>query len=260
MKPAYLAFALLGCAAVADAQPFLPPAGPAYGMPLNPGPGPAVFGGYPGMMLGQFGSYYPGGPPYGGYGGYGGLGPYGGYSGYGAYSGLGAYSPYGYGRYGGYGYGSPLAYAQQLFQMQGAQTQQIFQQQQQAIIAQLGQAQQRVAGLDQIKKQMFAEFLQKSESEQAKVRASLARDYVGMSDDRRSAWQRDPVVKLIMGSDNWWQRLEGVISFLHMDRPQQRQFQATLLSRYQALPADQQSAWQHDSAIQIVMGRDGWWQ
>ncbi|CCD83347.1 CaeNaCin (Caenorhabditis bacteriocin) [Caenorhabditis elegans] len=52
------------------------------------------------VSFAQYGGYYGGGYPYGGYGGY----PYGGYQNYGHPGMYGGYSPYGgYGGYGGYG-------------------------------------------------------------------------------------------------------------------------------------------------------------
>src|SRR5262245_17299624 len=83
-----------------------------------------------------------------GFGGYGGFAPYGGrYGGYGRYGGI--YN--GYGGFGGYG---PFNYSQQLFQQQAFLTQQIFQQQQQALIGQIRESQGQLEKLDGIKQQL----------------------------------------------------------------------------------------------------------
>lgn len=191
--------------------------------------------------------------PYGGYG----FSPYGGYGyGFGPYGGFG-YSPYaGYGGlYGGFGYG-PFNYGQQLFQQQASLTQQIFQQQQYAILGQIQEAQGRLERLDATKQQLFQQYLGKSETEKAAVRAGLIRDFLNLDPYRREGWKRDAVVQIIVGQD--LQRLDGLAAFLDMSEGEKSQFRQAMLQKYQSLPPTDQQAWQKDQIIGNIMGRD-WW-
>jgi hypothetical protein len=198
--------------------------------------------------------------PYG-YGGYGGYAPYGGY-GYGpsagfgpAYGGYGGYGPYaGYGGpFGGYG---PFSYSQQLYQQQASQTQQIFQQQQRALLDQIQAAQGRLENLDGVKQQLFQQYLGMNESDKAAVRAELMNQYLRLDPYRRSAWTRDPVVQIIIGQD--LQRMDGLAQFQGMSESDKVLFRQSMLQRYRSLSPSEQQAWQNDQIVGNIMGRD-WW-
>ena len=182
-----------------------------------------------------------------GFGGYGGYGPYGGYA-------FGPYSGYG-GLYGGYGYG-PLNYSQQLYQQQASLTQQIFQQQQQAIIGQIREAQGRLKRLDGIKQQMFQQYLGMSDSDKAAVRVGLMNDYLKLDAHGRDGWKRDAVVQIIIGKD--LQRLDGLAQFRNMSEPDKIQFRQAMLQKYRSLSQSEQQAWQNDQIVGSIMGKD-WW-
>ncbi len=212
------------------------------------------------QVAGTFG-FAGGYSPYGGYGfsPYGGYGfsPYGGYGyAFGPYGGFG-YSPYvGYGGlYGGFGYG-PFNYSQQLFQQQASLTQQIFQQQQNAILDQIQAAQSRLETLDATKQQLFQQYLGKSDTEKAAVRAGLIRDFLKLDPYRREGWKRDTVVQLIIGQD--LQRLDGLAEFRDMSEEDKIQFRQAMLQKYASLSRADQQAWQKDQVIGNILGRD-WW-
>ncbi len=182
-------------------------------------------------------------------------GMYGGY-GFGGYG----YSPYGRYGGGGYGYGGfgPFNYSQQLYQQQASLTQQIFQQQQQAIIDQIREAQGRLQSLDAIKQQMFQKYLGMSDSEKAAVRAGLINDYVNLDAHGREAWKRDAVVQLIIGQD--LARLDGVANFRNMSVSDKIRFQQVMLQKYRSLSPSEQQAWQKDEIVGAIMGKDWWLQ
>jgi hypothetical protein len=212
-------------------------------------PGSYGFGG-----LGGYGPY--GGYGNGSYGGFGGNGPYGGfgfgpYGGYGG--GLGGYGG-GYGGYGG-GYG-PLNYSQQLYQQQASLTQQIFQQQQQAILGQIRDAQNRLVELDAAKQRVFQQYLAMSDSDKATVRTGMMNEYLKLDAHGREGWKRDAVAQIIIGQD--LQRLDGLAQFRDMSEPDKLQFRQTMLQKYRSLsPADQQ-IWRNDPIVSSIMGSE-WW-
>jgi hypothetical protein len=215
------------------------------------------FGGWNGAYGGgAYGPYGGGFSPYGGYG----FSPYGGYgygSGFGGpYGGFG-YSPYaGYAGYGGFGYG-PFNYGQQLFQQQASLTQQIYMQQQHVILDQLQAAQSRLESLDATKQQLFRQYLAKSDTEKAAVRAGLINNYLRLDPYGRDGWKRDPVVQIIFGQD--LQRLDGLAQFREMSDPDKTEFRQAMLQKYRSLPLADQQAWHHDQIVGNIMGRD-WWQ
>jgi hypothetical protein len=223
-----------------------------YGIGGFGGYGP--YGGYGNGSLGGFGGNAPYGSfgygPYGGYGGgYGGYG--GGYGGYG-----GGYGGYG-GGYGGYGGGyGPLNYSQQLYQQQSSLTQQIFQQQQQAILSQIRDAQNRLVELDAAKQRVFQQYLAMSDSDKATVRTGMMNDYLKLDARGREGWKRDAVAQIVVGQD--LQRLDGLAQFRDMSEPDKVQFRQTMLQKYRSLsPADQQT-WRDDPIVNSIMGSE-WW-
>jgi hypothetical protein len=213
-------------------------------------PSPSLYGtlGYPGL-----GVAYPYG--YAGYGPY----PYAGFypytAPYGSWNGN-AMFPNGGGFYG----NNLIAYGQQLYQLQALQTQQIYQQQQQSLLYQLATAEQRLPQLEAAKADALAQFARSSEQERMRLRVTLAYDYLNLSPDRQAAWQRDPLVQTIMGNDHWWQQLEAARQYRELDQEQRSQFRKKLLDKYRTLDPDRQAGWQRDPAIEIVMGRERWWE
>jgi hypothetical protein len=190
--------------------------------------------------------------------GYGGFAPYGGYGYYGPYSrryyGYGGYGPWGgYGGYGGYG---PFNYSQQLFQQQAALNQQIYQQQQGAIIGQVREAQGRLADLDGIKQQLLQKYLGMSAEDQAAVRSGLMVDYLRLDAHGKESWKRDGAIQAILGSD--LQRLDGVAQVQHMSESERTHYQQAMLEKYRSLPPAEQQAWRKDRIVGMVMGED-WW-
>jgi hypothetical protein len=258
---------------VAEAQwpPFVGIPG-TYGIGGFGGYGP--YGGYGNGSLGGFGGYGQyggyGNGPMGGFGGYGqygsiGNGPYGGYGGgyggygggYGGYGGYGGgYGGYG-GGYGGYGGGyGPLNYSQQLYQQQSSLTQQIFQQQQQAILGQIRDAQNRLVELDAAKQRVFQQYLAMSDSDKATVRTGRMNDYLKLDARGREGWKRDAVAQIVVGQD--LQRLDGLAQFRDMSEPDKVQFRQSMLQKYRSLsPADQQ-IWRNDPIVTSIMGSE-WW-
>jgi hypothetical protein len=232
--------ALVASAAVAQGLPFAGVPGP-YG-PGAFGPvGP--YGGFANAPFGGFGGY----GPYGGFGGYG-YGPYGG--------GYGPYGGYGYGRYGGgYGYG-PLNYAQQLYQQQSSLTQQIFQQQQQALLGQIRDAQGRLEVPDAKKQQMFQQYLSMSDTDKADVRTALMNEYIKLDAHGREAWRRDGAAQAIIGQD--LQRLDGLAQYRAMSEPDRAQFRQTMRQKYQSLSPAEQQTWRDDPIIASILGSE-WW-
>jgi hypothetical protein len=181
-----------------------------------------------------------------GFGGYGGFGPYGGgYYGYRGYAGFGGF--------GGYG---PFNYSQQLFQQQASLTQQIFQQQQQAIIGQIREAQGRLESLDGIKQQLFKRYVDMSNSDQAAVRAGLIADYVKLDARGREGWKRDGAIQAIFGSD--LQRLDAVAEVRDMNEPDRIRYRQAMLQKYRSLSPSDQQAWRDDQIVGVILGKD-WW-
>ena len=221
-----VAFAIIAFSvSLADAQ-----------QPLAGAPGPWGSGPYDGY--GQYPGY--GFTPYGGYA----FTPYGGY-GYGPFSGLNV----------GYGYG-PWNYAQQLYQQQSSLAQQVFQQQQQAIIDQIGLAEQRLERLDANKQQMFQQLLNMKESDKQTVRAGLMQDYLKLNPRGREGWKRDPVVQAVIGED--LPRLDGFARFQDMDEADKSRFRQALLDRYRSLaPAQQESCATMQSWVAFWAGNGG---
>jgi hypothetical protein len=204
-----------------------------FAIPVGPG-----FGGY-----GGFGPY---GGGYYGYGGYGGFGNYGGlYNGYGGYG--------GYGGFGGYG---PFNYSQQLFQQQASLNQQIFQQQQQAIIGQVQGAQGQLQKLDSSKQQLFKQYLAMSDSDKATARVGLMNDYLKLDAHGKEGWKRDATIQAIIGQD--LQRLDGVSQVRDMSESDRTQYRQAMLQKYRSLTPSEQKAWQNDQIIGMIMGND-WW-
>ncbi len=205
---------------------------------------------------GGFGPYGPGG--FGGYGPYGGIGGYGAFGGYGfgPFGGYGPYGGYG-GRYGGSGYGyGPLNYGQQLYQQQSSLTQQIFQQQQQALLGQIRDAQGRLEVPDAKKQQMFQQYLDMSDSDKAAARTGLMNEYLKLDAHGREGWKRDGAVQAIVGKD--LQRLDGLAQYREMSEPDKAQFRQTMRQKYQSLsPADQQ-IWRDDPIVANILGSE-WW-
>jgi hypothetical protein len=183
-----------------------------------------------------------------GFGPYDGFGPYGGFSPYNGY--------YGYGRFGGFGRYGPLHYSQQLFQQQSSLTQQIFQQQQQAIIDQIREAQGRAENLDAIKQQMFKQYLDMSDADKAGVRARLMTDYLSLDARRKEGWKRDGAIQTIFGSD--LRRLDAAAQVRAMSEPNKIRFRNGLLQKYRLLSDTEQTAWQKDEIVGMVMGKE-WW-
>jgi hypothetical protein len=211
-----------------------------------------------GTTIGGYGGFAPGyaayGPGFGGWGG--GYSPaYGGYGGYGlGYGGYGlGYGGYGLG-YGGYG---AFSYAQQSFRQQALVTQQIFLQQQQALLGRIAEAQGRLEKLDEVKQRLFKRYLDMSEADKAAVRAGLMDDYLQLDDLGREGWKRDAVVQAIVGQDVF--RLDGVAEYRAMSGAEQVSFRRAMLEKYQNLPPGEQRAWQGDQIVSLVMGSD-WWQ
>lgn len=199
---------------------------------------------------------FGGNGPYAGFGGY---GPYGGYG-----WGFGGYFPFGgygfgpnasFGPWSGLGYG-PFNYLQQSGQQQALLTQQVYQQQQQAIIGQIRDAQGRLARLDSLKEQTFQKYLGMSDSEKAAVRAGLMSDYLKLEAHEREGWKRDAVVRIIIGKD--LPRLDGVAEFQELSESDKIEFRRAILQKYRLLPPTEQPAWQNDRVIGAIMGRD-WW-
>lgn len=185
-----------------------------------------------------------------GFGGYGGFGPYGG-----GYLGYGRYGPrFGYGGFDSY-YG-PFNYSQQLHQQQASLTQQIFQQQQQAIIGQIQVAQGQLEKLDASKQQLFKQYLDMSESDKAAVRSRLINDYVKLDTYRKEGWKRDGAIQAIIGSE--LQRLDGVSQVSEMSESDRVLLRQAIRQRYRLLSPSEQKAWQNDQIVGIVMGRE-WW-
>ncbi len=184
--------------------------------------------------------------------------PYVGISGDYGYGGYGSYGGYGYGPYAGYGwYGyGPFNYSQQLYQQQAFLTQQIFQQQQQAIIGQIREAQGRLKRLDGIKQQMFRQYLGMSDSDKAAVRAGLMNDYLNLGAHDREGWKRDAVVQIIVGKD--LQRLDGLAQFRAMSESDKIRFRQAMLQKYRSLLPSEQQAWQNDQIVGSILGKD-WW-
>jgi len=221
-----------------------------------PGPyGPGVYGpygpyaGFGNSPIGGFGGY----GPYGGFGGNGGIGGFGGYGPFGGY-GNGPFGGYG-GHYGGYGYG-PLNYAQQLYQQQSSLTQQIFQQQQQALLGQIRDAQGRLAVPDAKKQEMFQQYLGMSNSDKADVRTGLMNEYLKLDGRGRDGWKRDGAVQAIIGQD--LQRLDGLAQFRDMSEPDRARFRQSLRQKYQSLSAVEQQTWRDDPIIASILGSE-WW-
>jgi hypothetical protein len=196
------------------------------------------------------------------YGGYGGFGPYGGYGPYGYYGpysrgyyGYRGYGPWGgYGGYGGYG---PFNYAQQLFQQQAALNQQIYQQQQAAIIGQIRESQGRLATLDNIKQQLLQKYLGMSETDKVAVRAGLMADYLRLDAHGKEGWKRDGAIQAILGSD--LERLDGVAQVQQMSEAERTRYQQAMLDKYRSLSPAEQQAWRNDRIVGMAMGKD-WWQ
>jgi hypothetical protein len=221
--------------------------------------------GFPGAN--GFGVYGGGYGPYGGFGGYGpyagigggpagglGYGPVGGFGGYGPYGGMG-YGPYG-GYGGGYGYG-PFNYAQQLYQQQASLTQQIFQQQQQALLGQIRDAQGRLEVPDAKKQQMFQQYLGMSDSDKAAARNALMNDYLKLDAHGRETWKQDGVVQSIVGQD--LQRLDGLSQFRDLSDADKVQFRQTMLQKYRSLSPSEQQTWRNDPIVGSILGTE-WWQ
>lgn len=195
-----------------------------------------------GVGYGGFGGF---GGGYGGYGGFGGFGSYGGlYNGYGGY-GLGGIGPYG-----------PFNYSQQLFQQQSSLNQQIFQQQQQAILGQVRDAQGQLASLDNSKQQLFKQYLGMSDSDKATVRAKLMNDYLNLDAHGKEGWKRDAVIQSIIGQD--LQRLDGVSQIRDMSESERLKYRQAMIQKYRLLPPAEQMAWQNDEIIGMVLGKE-WW-
>ncbi|HEY2415369.1 MAG TPA: hypothetical protein VGI40_24205 [Pirellulaceae bacterium] len=199
-----------------------------------------------------------------GYGGYGGFGPgygYGGYygpysRGYYGYRGYGPWGGYGNGGYGGYGGYGPFNYGQQLFQQQAALNQQIYQQQQGAIVGQIREAQGRLTNLDGIKQQLFQKYLGMSTADKAAVRSGLMADYLNLDAHGKEGWRRDGAIQAIMGSD--LQRLDGAAQVRQMNEAERARYQQAMLDKYRSLSPAEQQAWRSDSIVGIVLGKD-WW-
>lgn len=204
--------------------------------------------------------------PYG-VGGYGGFSPYGGYGvglnagyGYGGYGGMPGYG--GYGGFGGNGYGlggyryGPINYAQQLYQMQSLQTQQIFQAEQSALIAKLEAAQQQVARLDALKGQLFQDYLNMSETDRAAARLSLMNDYVRLDPHDREGWKRDTVVQMLIGNE--LPRLDVFAEYRTMSTENKARFRQQLVEKYRSLPENEQAAWRNDTIVESILGKE-WW-
>ena len=175
----------------------------------------------------------------------------GGFGGYGMGFGRGM----NYGGYGGMG-NYAFNYSNQLYQQQASLTQQIFQQQQQMLIDQIRDAQNRVARLDAIKQEMFQEYLNMSESDKATTRNGLMNDYINLDEHTREGWRRDEVVKIIIGNDI--KRLEGVIQYRQMNSGDQLAFRQVLLQKYKNLSPSEKEAWQADAIMTGILGKD-WW-
>jgi hypothetical protein len=202
-----------------------------------------------------------------GVGGFGpGLGPYGpsGFAGYGfpGYGGFGpAYGAYGYGLgFGGYGLGyggyGPFAYTQQSFQQQALLTQSIYLQQQQALLGQIDQAQNRVDALNAVKYQQLKDYLSKNEADRAAFRAGLAQDFLKLTPRQREGWKRDAVAQAILGQDLY--RLDVAAQYRELTPEEQTLFREQLRQKYETLSRQEQQQWQADRVIGLVMGKD-WW-
>jgi hypothetical protein len=192
---------------------------------------------------------FPGPVPYA-YGAPYGVAPYGLAGGFGPNGGLG-----GYGRYGGHNYGT-FNFAQQLFQQQSSLTQQIFQQQQAALIGQVHEAEGRLARLDSMKQQMFTQYLNMSDSEKTQVRVGLMNDYLGLDERTRAAWKRDAVAQIVIGQD--MPRLDGLAQYRSMSGDDRQRFRQAMIDKYHGLTPQEQQAWQSDPILSSVMGGN-WW-
>jgi len=192
------------------------------------------------------------------YGAYGGFAPYGGYGTYGYFGpySRGYYGYRGFGPWGGYGGYGPFNYAQQLFQQQAALNQQIYQQQQTAIIGQVRQAQGQLANLDNTKQQLFQKYLGMSEADKAAVRSGLMTDYLRLNAHAKDGWKRDGAIQAILGSD--LDRLDGVAQVQQMGEPDRTRYQQAILAKYRSLSPAEQQAWRNDKIVGLVMGND-WW-
>ncbi len=186
--------------------------------------------------FGGFPSYGFGGYPYGGFG-LGGSGLYGG-------AGLG------------YGFG-PIRFGQGLYQQQAALTQQIYMQQQAGLLGQVRERQDTVARLDATRQQMFEQYRNLSDSDQATVRAGLMSDYLSLDAHGRAAWQRDAVVQIILGKD--LARLDAAAQVDQLDPADQSRLRTALVDKYRSLAAAERLAWQKDPVVLRILGKD-WWQ
>jgi hypothetical protein len=215
----------------------------------------AGFGGY-GGGIGPYGAGFGGyGPGAGVWPGYGGFGP--GYGSYGYGLGFGGFG-LGYGGYGpGFGGYGAFAFSQQSFRLQALLTQGIFIQQQQALLGQIGDAEERLKSLDAVKQELFKKFLNFNESDKAALRDGLIADYLKLDPQARDGWKRDGVVQAILGADVY--RLDGVAEFQAMHPDDQARFRQAMLERFQQLPANEKQNWQNDRIITLVMGKN-WWQ
>lgn len=195
-----------------------------------------------------------------GYGGPYGIGAYGGYFPYDGYSPFGGYGfgPYaGFGPNGGLGYGPfHYSYSPRQLQQQAYLTQQVYQQQQQAIIDQLGAAQGRLEKLDTLKGQMVEKYRDLSESDKAAVQAGLVSDYLNLNARGREGWKRDAVIQALIGKE--LPRLDGVAEFRELSEPDKLEFRRAMLAKYRLLSAAEQRAWQSDQIVGLIMGRE-WW-
>jgi hypothetical protein len=187
-----------------------------------------------------------------GFGAYGGFGPYGGR--FWAYGGYGPYGPNAY--YGGLGGYGPLVNSQQLFLQQAAFNQQIYQQEQQAMVGQVQLAQARLGQLDTAKQQLLNQYAAMSDSDKAAVRSGLIRDYLKLDANGREGWKRDSAVQTIVGAD--LKRLEAVAQVSEMNDADRARYKQAMLQKYRALPPADQLAWQKDEIIGMILGPQ-WW-
>lgn len=202
-----------------------------------------------------FGGWQPGygayGPGYGGWpGAFGGYGYDAGYFGYGGY---GAYSGYGVGYGGAYG---PFNYSQPLYQQQAALSQQIVEQQQQAIVDQVRQAQGRLEQADAARRQMFERYLDLDDVDQAAVRARLMNNYLNLDPLEREGWRRDAVVQIVIGRD--LERLDAVAEFRDLSESDRIRFRQRMMQKYHSLTPERQQDWRSDPIVELLLGRN-WW-
>ena len=153
------------------------------------------------------------------------------------------------------GYGG-FQFSQGLYQQQAALTQQIYAQQQLALVGQIRERQATADGLDATRQQLFQQYLNLSDSDKAVVRAGLMSDYLSLDPRGRAAWQRDAVVEIILGKD--LQRLEAAAQVPEMDPADQSRLRASLREKFRSLAAADQRAWQKDPVITRILGKD-WW-